>query len=319
MRGTMTWCCCWSVMPCRLHQRQMPKRDPVTPGFKRRVHAGLGTGLVRRVVEVAQGRLHETQRVQADTAVDGLRLTSDGFFFGAAEAGSIDGGTGDWELRDSAVTILEQGELQLQITLTRRSLAATKTYVLYPLSSVIREWVTFKNVGQEALLLTDPGFLDLAISTPQPSRTRFFWMSGGASVWGSWRLYNESLTAEKQREFDTYDPFPVPDDIVEHLPGNGTRAKILHNENRFGRERIGRSRFTLKRSRYTTCSLTSRRVIGSSSSPTVEATRLPVRRTTRRSSKTRRENCSCRGRTIPPSKAKTVGAITITKETVCGS
>ena len=231
MRRTMTW-----VLLLVGHAVQIaPTADAQTRSGDAWIQAEgarwtLGTGSVQRVVEVAQGRLHETQRVQADTAVDGLRLTSDGFFFGAAEAGSIDGGTGGWELRDSAVTILEQGELQLQITLTRRSLAATKTYVLYPLSSVIREWVTFKNVGQEALLLTDPGFLDLAISTPQPSRTRFFWMSGGASVWGSWRLYSESLNAEKQREFDTYDPFPVPDDIVEHLLGNGTRAKILHNE-----------------------------------------------------------------------------------------
>ena len=190
----------------------------------------LGTASVQRVIEVVQGRFREIQHVKTAASPAGLHLTSKGFFVGLADDEMIDGSSGDWELLDDRTTILEQGELQLQITLQRHSLQVTKTFVLYPSSSVIREWVTFKNVGTEKLLLTDPGFLDISIGTTQPAQTSFCWLTGGASVWGSWRLYEEPLTTEKQREFDTYDPFPIPDDIVERLAGNGTQARILHND-----------------------------------------------------------------------------------------
>ena len=193
----------------------------------------LGTGSVQRVVELLNGHFRETQHVQDKSTAAGLQLSSRGFAVGIGEAGDdelIHGDSGNWKLVDSNVEILKQGELQLVITLQRGPLAVTKTYVLHPLSSVIREWITYKNVSNQPLLISNPGFLDLLIQPSQPDETSFFWMSGGASIWGSWRLYEESLTAKQQRIYDTYDPFPVPDDIVDHLPGNGTQAKILHND-----------------------------------------------------------------------------------------
>lgn len=55
--------------------------------------------------------------------------------------------TGPWMLVDAKTSKLKQGELQLDLTLRRDSLAVTKTYVVYPGSSIIREWTEFKNVG----------------------------------------------------------------------------------------------------------------------------------------------------------------------------
>ena len=190
----------------------------------------LATRHVRRVIAITAGHFQETQRVQGQLGTPGLTLTSDGFSVELGDVGMVHGGSGGWTLRDSRIMSLKQGELQLTITLERQALQITKNYVLYPFSSVIREWITLANVGATPLQISDPGFLDLAIRTPQPTDTRFCWLSGGASVWGSWRLYQQPLVEKERREFDTYDPFPVPDDIVDHLPGNGTQARILHND-----------------------------------------------------------------------------------------
>ena len=189
----------------------------------------LSTTDLVRVIEVVDGRFRETQTVGGKLQAAGLDMVSTGFFVGS-DNGTVDGDSGKWEVAGSDIQILAQGELQLEITLQRGPLQVTKTYVLYPLSSVIRQWVTYKNVGETALEITDPGYFDFSIQTSNPSDTSFYWMAGGASIWGSWRLYEEPLGAKPVRSYDTYDPFPVPDDIVQHLPGNGTRARILHND-----------------------------------------------------------------------------------------
>ena len=134
----------------------------------------LGTDSVQRVVELLNGHLRETQHLQDESTTAGLQLGSRGFAGGIGKLGDnelvelVHGDSGNWKLVDSNVEILKQGELQLVITLQRGPLAVTKTYVLHPLSSVIREWVTYKNVSKHPLLISNPGFLDLSIQPSQP-------------------------------------------------------------------------------------------------------------------------------------------------------
>ncbi len=56
---------------------------------------------------------------------------------------------GPWELVDARQQPLDQGEQQLDIIVRRGPLQVTKTYVLYPHSSIVREWATFSNAGQK--------------------------------------------------------------------------------------------------------------------------------------------------------------------------
>ncbi|MBI4165372.1 MAG: hypothetical protein HY508_06520 [Acidobacteria bacterium] len=67
-----------------------------------------------------------------------------------------------WNFISSKTRKLRQGELQLDIDLMHDSLAVTKTYVVYPGRSIVREWTTFRNAGSVPIAVSDPEFLDLA-------------------------------------------------------------------------------------------------------------------------------------------------------------
>src|SRR5205823_4673790 len=84
-----------------------------------------------------------------------------------------------WRLVEAKTTKLKQGELQLDLTLQRDSLAVTKTYVIYPGSSIIREWSVFKNAGTTPIQVKEPVFLETGVRIGEPSSLEFHWMTGG--------------------------------------------------------------------------------------------------------------------------------------------
>jgi Melibiase len=129
--------------------------------------------------------------------------------------------TGPWMLVEARTSRLKQGELQLDLVLRRDSLVATKTYVVYPGSSIIREWTEFKNVGSIPLQITDPDFFTTSARLGDPESLDFDWMTGGNNAHGSWVLKTEKLSVEKPRRFDSDDPFPdrgVCGDFVDGKP-----------------------------------------------------------------------------------------------------
>jgi hypothetical protein len=143
------------------------------------------------------------------------------------EPGPLPSSAPGWTLVDSKQTKLKQGEIQLDITVRRGSLEAVKTWVVYPHSTVVREWVTFKNAGDRPLQISDPSFLDLS-ARPGGADPDFHWMTGGECVPGSWVLKTEHLTAGKPRTFDSYEPFPT--EGPPSYPGDGIDAKITLND-----------------------------------------------------------------------------------------
>ncbi len=187
-----------------------------------------GTSNVERVVALEDGRLLLKQFTDK---VSGQELTLDGselsFALGSSE-NRITGASGGWTLVDARESQATQGELQFEIRLTREGIEATKTYVVYPESSIIREWVTFKNVGEAPAILIDPGFLNMNVGTGNPAALDFLWMTGGENQAGSWDLRTETLSAETARRFDSYEPFPIDMSKVSFL-GEGINAKIMHN------------------------------------------------------------------------------------------
>jgi hypothetical protein len=100
----------------------------------------LGTLKVQRTVGLQAGpfvtsswknKVNGRELIPAGTLSEELRVGVDGH--------EVSGTEGDWQLVGAQGHILAQGEIQLDITLRRKSLEATKSFVVYPGSSIIRE------------------------------------------------------------------------------------------------------------------------------------------------------------------------------------
>jgi hypothetical protein len=192
----------------------------------------LGTASVERVVAFEEGRLLLKSFRNKTTGRELAPAASAEFFFRLNENPEpVTSATGPWKLVRAEPTRLGQGELCLELVVERDSLQVTKTYVVYPGSSVIREWISFKNAGNKPLVIAEPGFLDLHVKTGDPASLDFLWMSGGSNEPASWKLKTESLAAAKPRTFDSYEPFPFEaEEPARKFPGDGVNAKILLND-----------------------------------------------------------------------------------------
>jgi hypothetical protein len=136
---------------------------------------------------------------------------------------------GPWQLIETKGEKLGQGELQLDLTLKHNSLVVTKTYVVYPGSSIIREWTVFKNVGTTPLKITEPEFFAVGFGLGGSDSLEFHWMTGGENQPGSWVLRTEKLSVDQPRTFDSYDPFPRSVQTCAGFPGDILNATILLN------------------------------------------------------------------------------------------
>jgi hypothetical protein len=188
----------------------------------------LGSAKVERKVTLSKGRFFTSSLknktsgrdlLPAGTMSEDLKLVVDGQ--------EVSGTGGGWKLIKSQDHVLAQGEIQLDITLRKGGLQATKTYVVYPGSSIIREWVNFKNAGTTPLTISDPRFLNLTAKIGVPDSVDFDWMAGGDNRPGSWMLRTEKLQPGKARSFDSYDP--VNGSADGNYAGDGVIARVLLN------------------------------------------------------------------------------------------
>ncbi len=193
----------------------------------------MGTGSVEKIVALENGRLVSKS---LKNKISGREMVAPGarseeFSVGVGAAGERWGGArGGWKLVAAKNSRLKQGEQQLDLTLQRDALRVTKSYVVYPQSSIIREWAAFSNAGAAPLQISEPSFLNLAVKTGEPNALDFHWMTGGENQPGSWLLKTESLNSQKPRRFDSYDPFPTIDGKPPGFPGDGVNVKILLND-----------------------------------------------------------------------------------------
>jgi hypothetical protein len=189
----------------------------------------MGTATVERVVALEDGKLllkqYRDKISGRDLAGDGAELS---FALDTPEQ-RITGASGGWTLVDAVDSKGAQGELELALRLKREGIEATKHYVVYPESSIIREWVTFKNTGSAPACLINPRFLNAALCMGNPEALDFHWMTGGENQPGSWDLRTEKLGTDKPRNFDSYEPFPADMSKITY-EGDGINAKILHND-----------------------------------------------------------------------------------------
>lgn len=111
----------------------------------------LETTTMERVVALEDGKLllKSFKNKNSGRELVPPATPSDEFFVSVNESRDRwSGSTGGWKLAGSKVTVRSQGERQLAICLERGALQVTKSYLVYHGSSIIREWVTFKSVGE---------------------------------------------------------------------------------------------------------------------------------------------------------------------------
>ena len=157
--------------------------------------------------------------------------TSDEFSFSVNQASNVfSSSSGGWRLVGTRMMRLSQGASQLDVTLQMNSLQVTKSYEVFPGSTIVREWAVFKNAGRTPFKLIQPAFLNLTVRPGDLDGLQFDWMSGGENAPGSWRLKTERLTVAKSRRFDSYEPFPLVQDPAAQFPGDGIRARVFLNQ-----------------------------------------------------------------------------------------
>ena len=192
----------------------------------------LRTSRMERVIALEDGRLvlkRFTDRTTGRELMASGAATEEFLAPPADEAELQKGSSGGWRLLGSKQSKLPQGERQLDITVQREALQVTKSYLLYPGSSIVREWVTFKNAGTVPLPIREPCFLNLTIQPGAGTSPDFSWMSGGENNPGSWKLKTEPLNPAKPRKFDSYEPFPAEMLGAQQFLGDGIDAKIMLN------------------------------------------------------------------------------------------
>ncbi len=187
----------------------------------------LGTAGVERTVALEDGKLILKG---LKNKFSGQELAAGGgspeFFLYVGEGTQlVTSADGPWKLVRADQSEQGQGEIQLDLTVRRGPLEVTKSYVIYPGSSVIRQWLAIRNAGDKPLAIAEPGFLDETVQVGQLAATDLHWMTGADNYPGSWLLQTEKLTGGRRRTFDSYQIFPGKESA-----GFGANVMVRHND-----------------------------------------------------------------------------------------
>ena len=185
----------------------------------------LTTTKVRRVIVLEDGRLFTQAWIDRATGHDllaGAKADELGVIIDGKEVNGLGGG---WSLVSEKELPQKDQSIELDLTLKHGDLEATKSYIRYPGSSIIREWVTFKNAGATNFVISDPRFLGTTARLGKLESVDFLWMTGGENRPGSWLLKKEGLQPNQDRKFDSYDPYPgAKDSKFEFKMGSASYA-----------------------------------------------------------------------------------------------
>ena len=101
-----------------------------------------------------------------------------------------------WKLRGEHAVQASQGALQLDIDLESASLRATKHYVVYPGTSVIREWLTLENISDKPVRISHVEFLHASAPGSMAQDLQFNYLTGGGNYNGSQLLKTEPISPQ---------------------------------------------------------------------------------------------------------------------------
>lgn len=175
-------------------------------GYIRREGNGwiIGTSSTERRVQLDAGHLclfslrnkltgHEYQ--DARSAPAEIQFLADGADVGASGW--------HWKLRGEHAVLASQGTLQLDIDLESAGIRVTKHYVVYPHTSVIREWLTLENLSSRVVRIDGVDFLNTRLLEPVAPDLQFNYLTGGGNYNGSQLLKTELMGNGYRRILDS--------------------------------------------------------------------------------------------------------------------
>lgn len=164
----------------------------------------VGTESVERRIRLDSGHLylaslrnkltgHEYQDVKTPLAefrfsVDGEDVNASGW---------------QWKLRTEQAIQISQGALQLDIDLESPTVRVTKHYVVYPGTSLIREWLTLENISPKSLRISHVEFLHTRVLDIVGQDLKFNYLTGGGNFNGSQLLKTEPIGPIYQHTLDS--------------------------------------------------------------------------------------------------------------------
>jgi hypothetical protein len=166
----------------------------------------LGTSMAEENLELAGGSFHLTRlqnRLNGREFVSSSKPSEE--FRVMVDGAVYTGASGRWVLKSSETTVLPQGEIQLVVRLENDLLQVEKTYVVYPHTSIIRQWTRFRNLSSHLIKVSDPYFLSDRIQVDEGKKLALDYMTGGGYFTGSQILKQVPFTATYARTFDSTD------------------------------------------------------------------------------------------------------------------
>jgi len=165
----------------------------------------LGTSLVERRVQLINGQfllvsLRNKKMGREYGATAATQIAEIKLSVGGEDTSSP---TWKWTLRNEHAIRGSQGELQLDIELESGKLQASKHYVVYPGTAIIREWWTVKNVSDKPIHLGQVSFLNAQASNLSVRDLQFNYLTGGGNYTGSQLLKTEPITSSYHHTFDS--------------------------------------------------------------------------------------------------------------------
>ena len=155
----------------------------------------MGTSRVERRVRLSGGQLGLTSfrnKTSDKEYKDSTGTPAEIRFF--ANGADVSASSWQWKLRSDQVTKGKQDELQLEIELESPLLRVTKHYVIYPATSVIREWFIIENTSSKPIRISRLDFLHSQVLASVAPDLDFNYVTGGANYNGSQLLKSEPMS-----------------------------------------------------------------------------------------------------------------------------
>jgi hypothetical protein len=108
-----------------------------------------------------------------------------------------------WTLRGERAVQAPQGTLQLDIELESAGIHVTKHYLIYPGTSLIREWLTLQNSSNRSIRISQVAFLHTRLLSSSAQELEFNFLTGGGNYNGSQLLKTEPMSPVYQRTLDS--------------------------------------------------------------------------------------------------------------------
>lgn len=123
---------------------------------------------------------------------------------------TLTGARAGWSCTDGSASSVRLGgedAIRLTVTIARPQVEVTKTYLVYPGESLVRESTRYRNLDGSGHKLMRPTILDQRVMGEETADVDLKHMTGARAAAGSWTVRSTPLDADYARTFDSYDTF----------------------------------------------------------------------------------------------------------------